>query len=463
MPKKRKSKSGKFIIIYKRFVFLFLCFLLLAVNCSGKPKDINVILISIDTLRSDHLSGYGYKRNTSPFLDKIAKDGILFKNVISSASWTAPSMVSMFTSLNSSEHGIIHGTFIDGDVYNQEVLTGSLLTLPMILKKNGFFTMGFSTNPHLSKKMGFAKGFDIFTYAPFSDSKILDKIILDFKNKYLKKDKKFFLWIHYMDIHWPYRARQPWIKEYAKKDFDDINFQIIPNTFKDKYKLDKNNKDLLENLIDRYDSEINFLDSNISKLFKEFPVEDNNLVIVTADHGEEFLEHNGFTHGNNLYNQTIKVPLIIRLPAFMNKKGISIEDNAGIIDIMPTLLSLLNIPAESKLKGENLLPLIENGKTSGKRIIISELYKGMKNIVSFTQDRWKYIYDFKTNKVELFDLKNDKGEQINLIDKNTAVKSSMEKQLKTHLESMKSKKIQARLVKPDSKDVESLKSLGYIE
>ena len=462
MVQRKKSKPGILALLYKEIVLLLLVFILPIINCSKKVNDVNVILISIDTLRYDHLSCYGYKRNTSPFLAKIAKDGILFENVIPSSSWTAPSMVSMFTSLNSSEHGIIHGTFKNGNVYNQEALKESLITLPVILKKHGFFTMGFSTNPHLSKKLGFAKGFDVFVYAPFYDSQKLNKVILDFKTKYLKKDKKFFLWIHYMDPHWPYIARNPWMKEYANKDFNDINFQLLPWAFKDKYELD-GNKDLLENLIARYDSEINFLDTKISSLYKSLPVDDNNLVIITADHGEEFLEHDGFTHGNNLYNQTTRVPLIIKLPSFMNKKGISIEDNVGIIDIVPTLLSLLNIPVEPKFQGKNLMPLIENGKTFKKRIIISELFKGIKNILSFTQDRWKYIYDFKTNKAELFDLKSDKDEKVNLIDKNLVIKSSMEKQLKAHLESLKGKKIQARLVRPDKKNVESLKSLGYIE
>jgi len=448
----------------KNIVFIFLCFLLFIINCSEKPKNINVILISIDTLRPDHLSCYGYKRNTTPFLDKIAKDGIIFKNVISSSSWTAPAMASLFTSLNSSTHKILRGTFRDGNVYNQEVLQNSLNTIPMILKKNGFFTMGFANNLILSKKSGFAKGFDVFVYTRYFNSKKLNETIMNFKNKYLKKDKNFFLWIHYFDPHWPYSAHSPWIEKYAsKKNFEYIDFKTKSTAFLNKYKLDKNNKELLDNLIDRYDSEINFLDENIKNLFKALPVEDNNLVIVTADHGEEFLEHNGFNHGNNLYNQTIRIPLIIKLPAYMNIKKISIDEDVGIIDIFPTILDILNIPEDSKFEGKSFLSLMKNGKISGNRVIISELYRNNKKIISSTQGRWKYIHYYKTKKTELFDLKNDKYEIENLVDKNPAISSYLENKINKSLESSKGKKTKTKLVAPDKNTVKALKSLGYIE
>ena len=454
--------------------FLLLLFLSLFINCSNKIKDINVILISIDTLRPDHLSCYGYKRNTTPFLDKIANEGILFKKVISSSSWTAPAMASLFTSLNSSKHGVVHGTVKKDDVYNQEVLQDSLVRIPTILKEHGFFTMGFANNFHLSKKLGFAKDFDVFVNSKCIDANRLNEIIFSFKNKYLKKNRKYFLWVHYFDPHWPYYSHStwlkrysaylPWTKEYAsKKNFGNIDFiNLTPSEFHAKYNL-RNNKDLIDILVERYDSEISFLDRNIKKLFKELPVKDNDLVIITSDHGEEFFEHNNFTHGYNLYNETIRIPLIIKLPYFMNRKKNSLDEVGGIIDIFPTILDILNIPAYTKIEGESLLSLILNNKTPAKRTIVSELYKENKEIISFAKGRWKYIKDFKSNNVELFDLKNDKDESENLLAKVPAINSFMENQLISYIQSSKENKIKPKLVNPDEKTIEGLKSLGYVE
>jgi len=458
-----KLKSANLTTV-KSIALCLIVFLLFSINCTRKVRDINVVLISIDTLRPDHLGCYGYKRNTSPFIDEIAKDGVLFKNVISSSSWTAPAMASLFTSVNPSVHGVNHGVNKQGTIYNREVLSDSLATISSVLKEHGFFTMGFSSNLHMSKEMGFAKGFDVYKCTRFSNANRLNKVILKDKDKNFRKDKKFFLWIHYFDPHWPYSAQDPWIRRYNsnEKNFEDVDFKLKSDIFKDKYNL-KNNKELLENLIDRYDSEINFLDRKISLLFKKLPIDENTLIIITADHGEEFLEHNDFTHGNNLYNQTVKIPLIIRLPASMNIKGISIEENVGIIDIFPTILDILNIPIELKLDGKSFLPLIENRKSSDKRIIVSELYREEANILSLIQGKWKYIHDYKENKAELYDLKMDRDEKINLIDKNPAIRSNMENQLKKYLESVKGRKIKPKVINPDEDTLKRLKSLGYVD
>lgn len=451
-------------------IFFIVFILLLSVNCTQKkkPKEgLDVVLITIDTLRADHLGCYGYSRNTSPNLDRIAKEGMLFKNVVSSSSWTSPAMASLFTSLNPSKHGVIHGIMKEGVVYNQEVFSGSLVRIPTVLRKHGYFTMGFSSNPHLTKNFGFAKDFDIFVYGKYLNAKRLNKSVIEFKKENLPKDKKLFLWVHYFDPHWIYAPRNPWIDEYSKnrkkRNFDEISFKLNPEEFDKKYKL-VNNRELVEHLIDLYDSEINFTDETLGNLLKKLKLDENKtLVIIVADHGEEFVDHNEFTHGNNLYNETVKIPLIIKLPRSMNVKGLSVEENVGIIDIFPTILDILSIPQEPNFDGKSLVPLITGKRGYDKRAIISELYRDENNALSVSQDKWKYIHDYKNNKIELFDIKNDKNEKINLADKNPDVKQLMENQLAKFLESSKINRIKPQVITTDKNTLRELKSLGYVE
>ncbi|OGL40550.1 MAG: hypothetical protein A3C43_01430 [Candidatus Schekmanbacteria bacterium RIFCSPHIGHO2_02_FULL_38_11] len=451
-------------------LFFTVLILLLSINCTQKKpvKDLDIVLISIDTLRTDHLGCYGYSRNTSPNIDRIAKEGVLFKNVISSSSWTSPAMASLFTSLYTSKHGVIHGVMKEGKVYSQEVFSDSLVRIPTVLKKHGYFTMGFSSNPHMTKALGFSKDFDIFVYGKYFNARKINKAALGFKKKNLPKNKKLFLWVHYFDPHWKYNPMKPWIDEYSKnitmKNFNEIKLKQNPKEFIMEYKL-KENKELIKFLMDCYDSEINFTDEALGNLLRRLNLDkDKTLIIIVADHGEEFFEHNDFTHGNNLYNETLRIPLIIKFPRSMNVKGMSIKENVGIIDVFPTILDALNIPQESTFDGKSLLPLIVKRKGYDKRVIMSELYRDKNTALSSNQGKWKYIHDYKDNKTELFDLETDKNEKINLADKNSDVKQLMESHIVKFLDSLKGRsKIKREVITPDEKTIKELKSLGYVE
>ena len=181
-------------------------------------NDINIVLITIDTLRADHLSCYGYERTTSPNIDAIAEKGIVFSNTIAPSSWTAPSMVSLFTSVYPINHGVVHGFIKNGKtILNQEVFSPEMITLPEILKAHGYTTFGIAANLHLSEQFGFGRGFDYYTCLPWSPAPAVNKTLSAWRDT-IKSSEKFFLWIHYFDPHQFYHARKPWIEDYSSSE-----------------------------------------------------------------------------------------------------------------------------------------------------------------------------------------------------------------------------------------------------
>jgi arylsulfatase A-like enzyme len=200
----------------------FIYFIAAVLFCTGDPflyfnelhardrtTDCNIVLITIDTLRADHLSCYGYERNTSPHIDKIAAQGITFKNVIAPSSWTAPSMASLFTSTYPINHGLVHGIKVRKQ--KKEVLSDQLITLPEVLRKKGYTTFGVSSNHHLTEEFGFARGFDFFAYLGWKNADMVNKTVYSWETT-IKQSEKYFLWVHYVDPHISYAARSPWIE-----------------------------------------------------------------------------------------------------------------------------------------------------------------------------------------------------------------------------------------------------------
>jgi arylsulfatase A-like enzyme len=353
----------------------------------------NIILITIDTLRADHLSCYGYERKTSPNIDKIANNGIIFKKAIAPSSWTAPSMVSLFTSVYPINHGITKGVIKGGETLRQEVFSSDLVTFTQILKENGYNTFGAASNLHLSKKLGFARGFNNFKCLFFQPAPFVNKIINSWENE-IKKSDKFFIWAHYIDPHIPYSAKSPWIEKYASKEQTQKLSLFRKSTKKLNELIPALEKDpqALSNLIALYDSEINFVDSYVGELIQKFSSDNNTLVIITSDHGEGFLEHGLLDHGKSLYSEEINIPLIIKLPKQMSSK--SIEQQVSLLDVMPTVLSLLNLPIPEQALGKPLIALDGEEKNIPNRYLFSELGRGGLDMKAIFTDEWKYVYNY---------------------------------------------------------------------
>lgn len=456
----------KFIVVIATCIGLVAAFYAaLSVNENNSQdtvsnKDFNILLITIDTLRADHLSCYGYHKRTSPNIDNIAKKGIRFTQALATSSWTPPSMASIMTALYPVSHGIHNGIRKHNKIYNQEILSEGLNTLAEVLKENGYTTFGAVANYHMSEELGFGQGFDYYYCKDFINASELNKVIFSWGSR-IKKSKKAFIWLHYFDPHDPYSARPPWIdrnngsfrlgdQDLSKTSMIEL-LKLVP-TFSD-------NKKALEYLVELYDSEISYTDYHIGNLINKLELYDNSLIIISSDHGEEFLDHGALGHSQSLYQELIHVPLIIK-PSLGNHQttGKTIDTPVSIVDIMPTILGLLEIDPPADIMGGNLLKADKGLKRQNSDFIYSDrqVYKSVLN------KNWKYIYHYCTKEEQLYDLSKDPEELDNI----ASLKTPKAKELKKILLNWVSTSPKAPSIKKqvflNNKVEKKLKAMGYI-
>jgi arylsulfatase A-like enzyme len=420
----------------------------------------NVILIVVDTLRVDHMSCYGYGRNTTPHIDKFAEDSLLFENAISASPWTIPSIGCLFTSMHPTVLGY-RGKPIKLNEY--------FLTLAEIFKNNKYSTGGIVSSAFASSRLGFGQGFDFYDedsaqgHGHISSPSVTEKAI-----SFLEKNKRenFFLFLHYFDPHYDYIlhedydfypeyegslfSRQPLIREIRK---------IAPTLSSDDIKY----------LRALYDSEINFTDEYLGILFaklKELGLYDDALIIFTSDHGEEFSERGDhwIGHTTKLYQELIHVPLIIKLPGTTSKKNV--DENVGLMDLMPTLVDYLGMKTDVKYEFEGEIIDLPDGKRSENADIISQTFNNA-SLLSLIRDGRKLILNTSDNSSELYSLNEDPEEMANIDEEKREVGET----LRTALLDWQKNAVQKRnrfkleIKNPDfsPEQLEALKSLGYIK
>lgn len=345
----------------------------------SRPTPRNVLLIVVDTLRADRLGAYGNQRGLSPFLDEVAAKGVVFSNAFAASSWTVPSIASLFTSHYPSQH---HVTTFDSKIPDDAV------TLAEKLAAHGYSGSGFLANFRLTEALGYAQGFDhwrTYTGDQRSGTKTRGSRLRSESLRWLDDlpsdlaEKRQLLYLHYMEPHAPYQPRQPYRSRFfkpvdgvdeaaANAKVGRMNFAAV--TWRD--------IELLQSL---YDGEVASVDAELRLLFDELERRgflDRALVVVTADHGEEFKEHGRTAHGHALYDESIRVPLIILAPGF---EPHVVEQNVSLTDVAPTILDLLKLPPEPAFEGRSLVGLMDGSSRTGwfasndepVRDIISEL------------------------------------------------------------------------------------------
>ncbi|MFQ5791297.1 MAG: sulfatase, partial [Acidobacteriota bacterium] len=308
-----------------------------------------VVLISIDTLRRDHTSLYGYRRRTTPGLENLARQAVVFDDAVSTSSWTLPAHASLLTSLYPSVHGAVNLNLR---------LSDELPGLPRLLKEQGFFSQAIVTHLYLARPYGFGEGFDRHFYLPETRAKEVTDRAIGFLRA--KGDRDFFLFLHYYDPHWHYDPRPPY-----DRIFDPLYSGSTTGVWWEFKHLAPESIDPrdLQHIVALYDGEIRFTDRQLERLFGEMKgleVFDKALLVVTADHGEEFLDHGGWEHQKTLYEEQIRVPLLIKLPGSV-EAGRRVKEQVSLIDVAPTVLDILGLSSPPSFQGRSLMPLLGGG------------------------------------------------------------------------------------------------------
>jgi arylsulfatase A-like enzyme len=374
-------------------------------------KRPNIIFILIDTFRADHVGCYGYKRNTTPNIDALARQGILFKNAIVAAPWTLPSVASIITSQYPSVLGIRDRT---------TVVTEKFPIFSQALKKHNYITCGIVSHTLLSARLGFGRGFDWYDeksslgHGGFSSPTVTSKAISFVRQKH---ESPFFLFAHYFDPHYHYMLHKKYDYYSSYKGAIKSGHSIL-----DLWRRRGNlTTDDIKYLIALYDSEIAFTDEHVGLLLGEVKQQglyDESIIIVTADHGEEFMERGWLGHTITLNQELIRVPLIMKLPGYKAKV---LDSAVGLIDIVPTLYDYLGIGADNHLDGEALD--ISGNDAIKRRPIFSETFNpqihqpGHVNPIalrSIVLDKQKLIYDEIKGAAKIYNLSVDPDEQVDL-------------------------------------------------
>lgn len=406
--------------------FLFILVIIGCKNVEPKVKQEigaqpNVIIIMVDTLRADHTGCYGYEKNTTPNIDKLAEDGEVIEQFYSTSSWTMPAVMSLFTGLYPVNHRTTN--------YSTR-LPDEIPTIAQILKDNGYSTKGIVSNVTVNSIFGFDKGFDSYddeTYRMVNEMRavsiesstdsvephayITSPIITRIAKDWLanREDKSpFFMYIHYTDPHFSYIPPPPYDKEFDNNYIGELTGWEI-----------KDNPDLPDNVTKRdwehlvalYDGEIKWTDKHIGEFIEQVKAQglyDNSIIIVLGDHGEEFGEHGGIAHGETLYQEAVLVPCIYKGASF--SKQSSFRATGSIVDLAPTILEQTGCP-KAVSDGVSLTDL----KPAENALLLETRVFGKKS--ALIKEGFKYITDDSSNIVEIYNLKTDSEEKNNLINK----------------------------------------------
>lgn len=380
----------------------------------------NVILIGVDTLRADHLGCYGYGRNTSPYINALAKKGVLFKNCLSQAPKTTPSFMSIMTSRYPTYHGITANISHMLRAGGRRIcsLGPDVPTLAEILKGCGYQTAAFTDGGNLYSKIGFGRGFDYYAM----NTKLLGIIPEDDILLWIRESakKKFFLFFHTYAVHHPWVVPRRYLtlfdSEYRGKLRIRPSSSADPKRFPSRFYLrlaDKNNPADIDYLRAIYDGAIKYVDDfiqNLLSLLIDLRIDNKTIIIFTSDHGEEFLDHGMLGH-RQLYNELLHVPLIIGVPHLKNSSRE--QRTVRSMDIFPTILDLLDIKNSAPIHGISLFA----ARHTYPRLALAET----EDVGYAIQDtKYKYIrpYYKKTRATqigELYNLVRDPGEKNNIV------------------------------------------------
>ena len=451
-----------------RWLFPFLALACaLFINCkSHSGARPNVFIISVESLRRDHVSCYGYSRPITPNIDSLARAGAIFDKAYAQCSWTKPSVASTFTSTYYSYHQVTNPSPKTSNNANSSenrnssfpILRNGFTTIASFLTGKGYTCYGWTTNRQLLGVFGFGRGFAQYNATLSSDEQVVERVISNIGSSH----QPWFIFVHLMAPHWDYN---PPLK-YRSYDRYPSGIPINGNNWREigdgKIRLSAED---LEHNIALYDGEIAYTDDLIGRMLEALnrtEAKKNTIVIIMSDHGEEFMEHGGVGHGRSLYEEVIRVPLIFC--GLGIQKGRKIDALVQNIDVFPTVAALCGFHPPEGLQGLNIEPVL---KTKATKIPRRFVYSELENLHAVIGINFKYLFDPLAHRQELYDLAHDPGEKNNIA---TATKILKIKDDFAKLGSewlVQNQNLSARMGKSEyinipQETINQLKALGYL-
>lgn len=490
------SRIKGFLIILI-FIIVPIVILPLSFNDNDEETDgsaYNFVLLTFDTLRADALGVYGGGLPTSAF-NKFAEENIVFENSHSTAPWTIASMVSLFSSQFPSKLSV-------GDSKDYYTIPDDADTFAEEMDKKGYKTAAFVGNYLLRESSGILQGFDsaislnhhtrtmnrftlilplLETTISYCFPKPEFNYLMD-SSKYLVQNtvdfirgnssKKFFLWVHFIDPHDPYNppeefrknddGKRPW-PVFAPMDHS-LKVPQLTEMRMGKTLLDESERKYAKDL---YDGEVIYMDKMLSEIldvFKEQEIYGRTVICVTSDHGEEFWEHGKYYHGQSLYEELVKVPLIISIPGIDSAKRI--KETVSSIDVIPTFFDIAGLKIPDNFDGRSLMPYIKGEKEIAVKSVFCEetyYYEEKKAVI---KDNLKLIVEINSGNAELYDLSANPGETEDISSENPDIVEKLKKELfdwiKANSDSNKGSAESEQDIKKRNDQLNQMKALGYV-
>ncbi|WP_267163511.1 sulfatase [Halovenus salina] len=414
----------------------------------------DIVYITVDSLRADHVGWHGYERDTTPFLDSLSESAHTFTNAFSHGCYTRQAFPAMmaaeYPSISQSHGG----------------LSEEYTPLAEALSEAGYTTGGFHSNPHLLPQFGYHRGFDRFYDSDTESSKLarlrqwvkdtipsqsflystleavfskteeagfnpgtpfvladeITDLAIDWCQSVATESQRF-LWVHYMDVHHPYSPPEEYQLAFREEAISERRAVKLRRKMVDQPEEVTDAE--LSDIVDLYDGEIRFVDDQVRRLVETVQSQwgADTLIAFTSDHGDELNDHDDFAHRDTLFDELAHVPLLIQCG---EQQGVH-EDMVGLMDLPPTFLECAGIEPPSTFRGESLVKIMEGGSTDQDYVLIDE-----GETIAYRDRSWKYIVG--PGRVELYNIQNDPGEQINVVDQHPEVVEEIEATLEQYSE-----------------------------
>jgi len=466
----RHFRRAAFAIIFVASVVGF--------GCREAPKQgpANVVLIVIDTLRSDHLAHYGYGRETDLSLESFRNQATLFRRAFSTAPWTGPSVASLISGMETARHRTnAHGARLPEEIR----------TLAEVLREHGYATRGISHNVEVSRRTGFDQGFDDFEDVegranayPNADTMLAPlENFFETRSRSAEGEGKsppFFVYLQPMNVHGPYRvpakARSSLLGRPPRPQFQyQLKRGIMhPDRLEAR---DRVTRLQLASLSEQYDTSVRYTTDTIAEVFalmKRYGVYDDTLIVLTSDHGEELFDHRGFSHGYSLHREVLQVPLLVKLPG--QREARTVATRVSLVDVYPTVFEELGLPPSSALDGRSLAPLLRGDahvESEDRRLLHATSWENRCVARSIVEGRYKLIaidsnYEGIEDEVRLYDLASDPNEERDIASSSPSIVARLRAELDRSFEAL------ARQAVPEPENVldrmnqGQLKALGYL-